>query len=106
MQLLPNSGKNNPHARAHPVNAYVVSCSRLNDYGYRRLITNAEEIAFLNGSEREKGILNKRLAGVTAFSSWYFLLQFREGCIDQYVLKYFGTSDSPLTRLEINPLDW
>jgi hypothetical protein len=48
-------------------------------------------VAFLHGASREKGILNDKLARVTAFSRFYFLLQFGQGCIDQYALKYFAS---------------
>jgi ATP-binding cassette subfamily D (ALD) protein 3 len=48
-------------------------------------------VAFLHGAAREKGILNDKLARVTAFNRFYFLLQFGQGCIDQYALKYFAS---------------
>jgi len=58
---------------------------------HSRLIANAEEIAFLEGSEREKGILKHKLQEVTGFARLYYLLQFRQGCVDQYVLKYMAS---------------
>eukprot|EP00240_Pyramimonas_obovata_P000613 CAMPEP_0118944558 /NCGR_PEP_ID=MMETSP1169-20130426/40534_1 /TAXON_ID=36882 /ORGANISM="Pyramimonas obovata, Strain CCMP722" /LENGTH=576 /DNA_ID=CAMNT_0006890067 /DNA_START=192 /DNA_END=1918 /DNA_ORIENTATION=- len=58
---------------------------------HSRLIANAEEVAFLHGSDREKEILNRNLCNVTSFSEFYFLLQFRQGCVDQLCLKYFAT---------------
>ena len=53
-----------------------------------RLITHAEEVAFLDGSKREKEILSEKLHSVTTFSDVYYLLQFRQGIIDQYSIKY------------------
>ena len=55
---------------------------------HSRLITNAEEIAFLEGSNREKQILNEQLGRVTAFNSSFFAKQFKQGIFDQYFLKY------------------
>jgi ATP-binding cassette, subfamily D (ALD), member 3 len=55
---------------------------------HSRLIANAEEIAFLEGSQREKQILNEQLGKVTAFNSTFFAQQFRQGICDQYFLKY------------------
>ncbi|KAK3272717.1 hypothetical protein CYMTET_18999, partial [Cymbomonas tetramitiformis] len=58
---------------------------------HSRLITHAEEVAFLDGSEREKMILNRKLADTTAFSNFYYMLQFGQGCVDQFTLKYFAS---------------
>jgi len=58
---------------------------------HSRLIANAEEVAFLGGSAREREILDERLQGVTLFERYYNLLQFRQGCVDQYLLKYFAS---------------
>ena len=55
------------------------------------MIANAEEVAFLDGSAREKDILNRNLFNVTSFSDFYFLLQFRQGCVDQLTLKYLAS---------------
>eukprot|EP00300_Choanocystis_sp_HF-7_P037494 c53660_g1_i1.p1 GENE.c53660_g1_i1~~c53660_g1_i1.p1 ORF type:complete len:649 (-),score=151.27 c53660_g1_i1:210-2117(-) len=55
---------------------------------HTRLIQNAEEIAFLQGSAREEALLNGRLQNVTDYSLGYFFVQFRQGMIDQFVLKY------------------
>ena len=58
---------------------------------HARLIANAEEVAFLGGADREREILDTRLQGVTLFERYYNLLQFRQGCVDQYLLKYFAS---------------
>lgn len=58
---------------------------------HARLIAHAEEVAFLEGSSREKEILNGKLRGVTAFSTKLHLLQFRQGILDQWGLKYMAS---------------
>ncbi|KAI9209715.1 ABC family transporter: long-chain fatty acid [Polychytrium aggregatum] len=58
---------------------------------HSRLITHAEEVAFLNGSECEKAILNERLGHVTDFSEYYFMWHFKQGIMDQYILKYLAS---------------
>ena len=58
---------------------------------HSRLIQHAEEVAFLDGSAREKAILNKSLHEVTTWSHFYYFLQFKQGVIDQYALKYFAS---------------
>jgi len=58
---------------------------------HARLIAHAEEVAFLEGAAREQSILNGKLRGVTAFASRLHLLQFRQGIIDQWGLKYFAS---------------
>jgi len=55
---------------------------------HNRIISHAEEIAFLEGSEREKIILNEGIHEVSAFGLHYFLLQFKQGIMDQWFLKY------------------
>lgn len=58
---------------------------------HARVIAHAEEIAFLEGAAREEVLLNRRLAETTGAASRYFLLQFRQGCVDQWFLKYFAS---------------
>jgi ATP-binding cassette subfamily D (ALD) protein 3 len=58
---------------------------------HARLIAHAEEVAFLEGAPREQAILNGKLRGVTAFATKLHLLQFRQGIIDQWGLKYFAS---------------
>jgi len=58
---------------------------------HARLITHAEEVAFLEGAPREKDILNSKLWQVTAFSTKLHLIQFRQGILDQFALKYFAS---------------
>lgn len=55
---------------------------------HARLIAHAEEVAFLEGAERERVLLNGKLAATTSFATRLHLLQFRQGCVDQWVLKY------------------
>lgn len=56
-----------------------------------RLIAHAEEVAFLEGSCREAELLDGKLRGVTAFATRLHLLQFRQGIVDQWGLKYFAS---------------
>jgi ATP-binding cassette, subfamily D (ALD), member 3 len=58
---------------------------------HSRLIQHAEEVAFLDGSAREKAILNGALRELTTWSHFYYYLQFKQGIIDQYALKYFAS---------------
>lgn len=58
---------------------------------HARVIAHAEEIAFLEGAEREEVLLNRRLEETTAAASRYFFLQYRQGCVDQFFLKYFAS---------------
>ena len=58
---------------------------------HSRLIQHAEEVAFLDGSAREKEILNKSLHEVTTWSHFYYYSQFKQGIVDQYALKYFAS---------------
>jgi len=58
---------------------------------HARLIQHAEEVAFLDGSAREKEILNGALRELTTWSQFYHFLQFKQGMIDQYALKYFAS---------------
>ena len=55
---------------------------------HSRLISHAEEVAFLDGTEREKEILNGKLNQLTAWSQYYFFRQFIQGVLDQYFIKY------------------
>ena len=58
---------------------------------HSRLITHAEEVAFLDGARRERDILDAKLDKTTTWSSFYFYLQFKQGVIDQYFVKYFAS---------------
>lgn len=58
---------------------------------HARVIAHAEEIAFLDGAAREEALLNRRLAETTTAASKFFLLQYRQGCVDQFCLKYFAS---------------
>jgi ATP-binding cassette, subfamily D (ALD), member 3 len=55
---------------------------------HSRLISHAEEVAFLDGAKREKEILNGKLDHLTAWSQYYFFKQFIQGVLDQYFIKY------------------
>eukprot|EP00301_Raphidiophrys_heterophryoidea_P014853 c23325_g1_i1.p1 GENE.c23325_g1_i1~~c23325_g1_i1.p1 ORF type:complete len:644 (-),score=135.51 c23325_g1_i1:100-2031(-) len=55
---------------------------------HNRIITHAEEIAFLEGSEREKIIVNTGIQDVSSFGLYYFYLHFKQGILDQWFLKY------------------
>jgi len=59
--------------------------------GHNRLITNAEEVAFLNGSARERTILNAALENVIRFGEKIHLMHLRQGLLDQFGLKYFAS---------------
>jgi len=77
-----------------PFSKYIAQVKTLEgDFrrGHSRLITNAEEVAFLNGSERERSILNAAMQRVTAFGERVHLLHLRQGLLDQYGLKYFAS---------------
>ena len=58
---------------------------------HARLIQHAEEVAFLDGSAREKQILNNSLHELTTWSHFYYYAQFKQGIVDQYALKYFAS---------------
>lgn len=45
----------------------------------------------MEGASREKDILNTKLWQVTAFSTKLHLIQFRQGILDQWALKYFAS---------------
>ncbi|GAB5358601.1 hypothetical protein AAMO2058_000472300 [Amorphochlora amoebiformis] len=56
--------------------------------GHTRVIQHAEEIAFLEGEDLEKRILNKNLDKLSLYSSRYFFKQFMMGVFDQWMFKY------------------
>ncbi len=58
---------------------------------HNRLITHAEEVAFLNGGPREKEILNNELAKITEHSQLTFFSYFRQGILDQFAMKYLAS---------------
>ena len=77
-----------------PFSEYIARTQKLEgDFRrmHSRLITHAEEVAFLDGARREKDILDAKLDKTTTWSSFYFYLQFKQGVIDQYFVKYFAS---------------
>ena len=77
-----------------PFSEYIARTQKLEgDFrrAHSRLITHAEEVAFLGGAETERSILDARLHGVTSWSRFYFYLQFKQGVVDQYFIKYFAS---------------
>ena len=77
-----------------PFGEYIARTQRLEgDFRrmHSRLITHAEEVAFLDGAERERGILDAKLESTTTWSQFYFYLQFKQGVVDQYFVKYFAS---------------
>lgn len=77
-----------------PFSEYIAKTQKLEgDFrrAHSRLITHAEEVAFLQGAGREKVILNERLRNVTSWSRFYFYLQWKQGMVDQYFIKYFAS---------------
>ncbi|KAF4661923.1 ATP-binding cassette sub- D member 3 [Perkinsus chesapeaki] len=65
------------------------------DGNYRRaqarLVSHHEEIAFLDGGAAEEQLLNDRLALSSGWKEKLAAIQFRQGCIDQFGLKYFAS---------------
>ena len=77
-----------------PFSEYIARTQKLEgDFrrAHSRLITHAEEVAFLGGAETERSLLDGRLRGVTSWSRFYFYLQFKQGVVDQYFIKYFAS---------------
>ena len=77
-----------------PFSEYIARTQKLEgDFRrmHSRLITHAEEVAFLDGARRERGILDAKLESTTTWSQFYFYLQFKQGVIDQYFVKYFAS---------------
>ncbi len=62
--------------------------------GHTRIINHAEEIAFLEGENLEREILDKSLEQVGDYSSRFFLKQFLMGCVDQWMFKYGASAFS------------
>jgi len=58
---------------------------------HNRLISHAEEVAFLNGGLREKEILNEELDRVTEHNQATFFAYFRQGILDQFTMKYLAS---------------
>ncbi|KAF4687829.1 ATP-binding cassette sub- D member 3, partial [Perkinsus olseni] len=65
------------------------------DGNYRRaqarLVSHHEEIAFLDGGAAEERLLNEKLASASGWKEKLAAIQFRQGCIDQFGLKYFAS---------------
>ena len=77
-----------------PFSEYIARTQKLEgDFrrAHSRLITHAEEVAFLGGAETERSLLDGRLRDVTSWSRFYFYLQFKQGVVDQYFIKYFAS---------------
>ena len=77
-----------------PFSEYIARTQKLEgDFrrAHSRLIAHAEEVAFLGGAESERSVLDERLRGVTSWSRFYFYLQFKQGVVDQYFIKYFAS---------------
>lgn len=55
---------------------------------HQRLITNAEEIAFYDGSLREKNIINQAFIAVYCHTSYVNYLKLLMGCFDGFLVKY------------------
>ena len=81
-------------AASPPFSEYIARTQKLEgDFRrmHSRLITHAEEVAFLDGAGRERAILDAKLQSTTTWSQFYFYLQFKQGVIDQYFVKYFAS---------------
>lgn len=60
-------------------------------YSHSRVITHAEEIAFYNGGDREKQIVNSSFQRIVNHLNKVFLLRFGNGIIDSVLVKYCAT---------------
>lgn len=81
-------------AASPPFSEYIARTQKLEgDFRrmHSRLITHAEEVAFLDGAGRERAILDAKLESTTSWSQFYFYLQFKQGVVDQYFVKYFAS---------------
>lgn len=58
---------------------------------HSRLLSHAEEVAFIAGADREEEILNEQLQHVSSFSEHLHLKQFQQGVLDSFGLKYFAS---------------
>ncbi len=56
-----------------------------------RIITYAEEIAFLDGGERELALLNQGLADTVEHADYFAFKKFFQGVVDSYAVS--GGSD-------------
>ncbi|EER17832.1 Proteases secretion ATP-binding protein prtD, putative [Perkinsus marinus ATCC 50983] len=78
-----------------PPMSKLVAHQQTLDGNYRRaqarLVSHHEEIAFLNGGAAEERLLNDRLASASGWKEKLAAIQFRQGCIDQFGLKYFAS---------------
>jgi ATP-binding cassette subfamily D (ALD) protein 3 len=77
-----------------PFAEYIAKTQRLEgDFrrAHSRLITHAEEVAFLDGARREEQILNSRLQKVTSWTRFYHYLQWKQGVVDQWLVKYLAS---------------
>jgi ATP-binding cassette subfamily D (ALD) protein 3 len=55
---------------------------------HQRLITNSEEIAFYDGSKREKEIISRLFMGVYHHANYFNHLKFLVGIFDEFLVKY------------------
>jgi len=58
---------------------------------HQRLISNAEEIAFYDGSEKERTILNQLFANIYRHSSYVYYLKCLIGVFDGLLMKYWAS---------------
>eukprot|EP01114_Cavostelium_apophysatum_P013429 TRINITY_DN3254_c0_g1_i1.p1 TRINITY_DN3254_c0_g1~~TRINITY_DN3254_c0_g1_i1.p1 ORF type:complete len:733 (+),score=209.45 TRINITY_DN3254_c0_g1_i1:91-2289(+) len=58
---------------------------------HQRLISNAEEIAFYDGSEKERTIINRLFANIFNHSSYVFYLRGLVGVFDGLLVKYWAS---------------
>lgn len=58
---------------------------------HTRLLSHAEEVAFIQGARREEEILNAQMLHVSTFADNLSLQQLKQGVADQFVLKYLAS---------------
>eukprot|EP01116_Phalansterium_solitarium_P019780 TRINITY_DN5655_c0_g1_i2.p1 TRINITY_DN5655_c0_g1~~TRINITY_DN5655_c0_g1_i2.p1 ORF type:complete len:522 (+),score=122.56 TRINITY_DN5655_c0_g1_i2:114-1679(+) len=58
---------------------------------HQRVIASAEEIAFFNGAEKEKTIVNSLFINLFRHSSYFELVKFAVGCFDGLLVKYWAS---------------
>eukprot|EP01137_Pigoraptor_chileana_P007976 Opistho-2@54249 len=77
-----------------PTGRYTVQEQRLEGefrFVNSRLITNSEEIAFYNGNERERLVINQSFARLVRLLRTAMQFRFTMGCVDSIIAKYFAT---------------
>jgi len=58
---------------------------------HTRLLSHAEEVAFIQGGRREEELLNGQMLQVSTFAENLSLKQLRQGIADQFFVKYFAS---------------